>query len=155
MGVDPQGSWLLLSGEGFCVTFASASIDSWQIHAGRKQAITWWYSVTSRVLNAFSLSLKTRSSPQWWSGRSTTAHIVLDLRSLIWSFGESCTIVRCITSTPANVFSNLLYWHFRRYSSDWLKFERGTFRPLGLAGYWGRGGSSIGPLQARLSGGSY
>ena len=23
-------------------------------------------------------------------GRSTTAHIVLDLRALIWGFGESC-----------------------------------------------------------------
>ena len=34
----------------------------------------------------------TRSSSQWWSGRSTTAHIVFDLRSLIWGFGESCRL---------------------------------------------------------------
>ena len=32
----------------------------------------------------------TRSSPQWWSGRTTIAHIVLDLHSLIWGFGKSC-----------------------------------------------------------------
>ena len=44
-------------------------------------------------------TFETKSSP----GRSTTTHIVLDLRSLIWGFGESCTIVHRITSQPANV----------------------------------------------------
>ena len=34
---------------------------------------------------------KTRSSPQWRSGCSTTSHIWLDLRSPIWGFGESLT----------------------------------------------------------------
>ena len=29
---------------------------------------------------------------------STTAHIALDLRSLIWGFGESCAIIPSITS---------------------------------------------------------
>ena len=58
----------------------------------------------------------TRWSPHWWSGRSTAAHsIVLDLRRrvLIWGFGESCTDCG-ITSQPVNVFSYVLYWHFRR-----------------------------------------
>ena len=50
----------------------------------------------------------TRSQPQCWLGRSTNTHIVLDLRSLIYRFGESCTIVHGITSQPANVFSNVL-----------------------------------------------
>ena len=50
----------------------------------------------------------TRSPPEWRSGRSMTADIVFDLRSLIWSFGESCTIVRGINSEPENVLSNVL-----------------------------------------------
>ena len=33
---------------------------------------------------------------------------LLDLRSLLWGFGESCTIVRIITSHPANVLSHVL-----------------------------------------------
>ena len=33
---------------------------------------------------------------------------VLDLRSLIWGFRNSCTIVHGITSQSANVFSNVL-----------------------------------------------
>ena len=36
-------------------------------------------------------------------GRSTTAHIVLDLHSLNWGFDESYMIVYCITSQPDNV----------------------------------------------------
>ena len=44
---------------------------------------------------------KTRISPQWRSARSTTAHIVLYLRSLIWGFRKSCTIVHSITSQQA------------------------------------------------------
>ena len=31
-----------------------------------------------------------------------TRHIVLDLRSLIWGFGENCTIVQAITLEPDN-----------------------------------------------------
>ena len=38
-------------------------------------------------------------------GCSTTPHLVLDLLLLIWDFGESCAIVHCITSQPANVLS--------------------------------------------------
>ena len=33
----------------------------------------------------------------------TIVRIVLDLPSLIWGFGESCTIVHYITSQPTNV----------------------------------------------------
>ena len=40
---------------------------------------------------------------------TTTTHIVLDLISLIWGFGETCTIVHGITSQPASVFSDVLY----------------------------------------------
>ena len=54
-----------------------------------------WYSQDLMLIK-----LVARSSPQWRSGRSTTAHIVLDIRSLIWDFGESCTIVHGITSVP-------------------------------------------------------
>ena len=41
-------------------------------------------------------------------GRLTTAHIVLGLRSHIWSFGDSCTIVHGITSQPENVSYKVL-----------------------------------------------
>ena len=34
----------------------------------------------------------TRLSPQWWSGRSAIAHIVLDQRSIICGYAETCTI---------------------------------------------------------------
>ena len=42
-------------------------------------------------------------------GRSTTAHIVFDLRSLIWGFCKSGTNVPGITSETENVLSNVLY----------------------------------------------
>ena len=53
-------------------------------------------------------------------------HIVLDLRSFIWSFGESCTIVHCITSQPTNVLSDVFYWRLTATS-------KGTFQLT----YWG------------------
>ena len=62
----------------------------------------------------------TRSSPQWWSCRSTTAHIVLDLCSLIWGFWRKL-YVHCITSQTANVSWNVLYWHLRQAPTGWLK----------------------------------
>ena len=34
-----------------------------------------------------------QTAAQWWSGRSTTANDVLDLRSLIWGFGKSRTVL--------------------------------------------------------------
>ena len=42
--------------------------------------------------NVFYKTLTTGSSPQWWPDRSTTTHIVLDLRRLIWGFGGTCTM---------------------------------------------------------------
>ena len=44
-------------------------------------------------------------------GKSTAAHrlfVFIDLRSLVRDLGESCTIVRSITSQPASVFLNVL-----------------------------------------------
>ena len=55
--------------------------------------------------------------------RSTPAHIVFNLRSLTWGFGESCTIVHVITSQPASVSSNVLSGQFRRPSTVWLQSE--------------------------------
>ena len=78
--------------------------------------------------------------PQWWSGCSTTAHIVLDLCSRIWGFSGRRTIVYSITSQPANVFSNVLYWHFRQSPTVWLQFQRGLSTPgLGVWAKWGSG----------------
>ena len=37
------------------------------------------------------------------------AHIVFDLRSLIWGFGESDMVVHSITSEPENALSNVVY----------------------------------------------
>ena len=73
--------------------------------------------------------IESKISPQWWSGRSTTAHVVFDLHSLVWTFGESCTIVRAITSQPASVFSYVLYRHFHQSLTLLLQLERGTFQP--------------------------
>ena len=58
---------------------------------------------------------------------TTTAHIVFDLRSLIWVFGKSCMIVKGMNAEPENVLSNVLHWHFRRSPTIWLQFERETF----------------------------
>ena len=68
----------------------------------------------------------TRSSPQWWSSRSMTAHIVYDLRWIIRVF-STCTIVHGITSQSANVFSNVLYWYFCRSPNSWVEIWKGDF----------------------------
>ena len=54
---------------------------------------------------------------EWWSGYSMNPRTVFDLLICVdsfWSIGDSCMIVQCITSQPANTFSNAFYWHFRR-----------------------------------------
>ena len=64
----------------------------------------WWFCEQVIVNEMKRLKLKkTRLSPQWWLGRSTTTHVVLDLHLLILGFGESYTIVHCVNSQPANV----------------------------------------------------
>ena len=104
--------------------------------------VQWKYN----NLILFLCSRSTRSS-QWWSGRSTTAHIVFDLRLLIWGFGKSCRIVHGITSEPENVLSNVLCWHCRRSPTVWLQFERETFQPpvWWVRGTWELG---IGPFDS-------
>ena len=96
-------------------------------------------------LTCFPLSVWTRSSPQWSSSRSTTAHIVFDLRSLILGFGESCTIVQGTNLEPENVLSNVLYWQFRRSPNVWLQFRRRIFRPPPDLGEIRGVGVGIGP----------
>ena len=80
------------------------------------------------------------------TGRSTTTRFVVDMLSLIWGFGEKCTIVHCVTSQPASVSYNLLYKHFRQPLTDWLKFERGDFSTPGLERY-GAVGVGDGPIR--------
>ena len=91
--------------------------------------------------NYWICNTETRSSPQWWSGRSTTAHIVFHRRELVLGFGGSCTIVQCINAVPKNALSNVLNWRFRRPPTVLLQFERETFGPLslGVKGKWGSG----------------
>ena len=48
-------------------------------------------------------------------------HFVLNMRSLIWGFGD--LIVHRVTSQSANVSANVLFWHFHRPLTSWLKFE--------------------------------
>ena len=80
---------------------------------------------------------------------STTTHnIVLDLRSPVWGFGESWTIVHGITSQPADVFSDAFYSHFRRYLTTLMKSERGLFDPHpGFVGRRERGGRVVRPFD--------
>ena len=92
-----------------------------------------------------------RSSPQWWSGRSTTVRIVLDHHSLIWGFGESRTIVNCITAQPAIGLMCYKMWSFDIFvilRPFGCNFKGGTFRPSRV---WGSGrvlvGSGMGPLD--------
>ena len=95
--------------------------------------------------------LKDNVITQWCSGRSMTAHIVFDLRSLIWGFGESCTIVHGITSEPENALSNVVYWYFRRSPAVWLQSERETFRTPQLWRVGEHGGSGEGHSIACLA----
>ena len=44
----------------------------------------------------------TTLSPQWWSGRSTTAYIMLDLRSLTWELWRKPKAVRLLIASPHN-----------------------------------------------------
>ena len=54
---------------------------------------------------------------------------MLDLLSLIWGFGESCTIVHIIASLHNQpMYPKMLYGHFRQHPTGWLKLESGTFR---------------------------
>ena len=67
----------------------------------------------------------------------------------VHSFGAFVKAVQLSTSQPANVFSHMLSWHFRRPWTGLLKFERGTFWPPSLGGYMRRGGRDR-PIIARL-----
>ena len=94
-----------------------------------------WLGADSRAIQtadllACGISWSTRSSPQWWSCRSMTAHIVLDLRSLIW-LGLLAKAVRLFMASlhSQSVFSNVPSVHFRRSTTGWLKSEKGTFWP--------------------------
>ena len=106
--------------------------------------------IWERYVGPICISLVTvfiRSSPQWWSGRSTTAHIVLDLRSPICSFGESFTIVNCVTSQPTNVFPEMCSDDI---SDDLQKFcynLKGDFSTpcLGVLENWGWAHSKVRP----------
>ena len=72
-----------------------------------------------------------RSSPQWWSGRSVTAYIVLDLR---YSFGALAKAVdcskhkfragKCLIKRALLTFSSIS----NRMAAIWRGW--GTFRPL-------------------------
>ena len=85
----------------------------------------------------------TRSSARWCWGRSTTAYTMLELRSLIWGFDKSCMIVYCITSQPANLFSNVPYWHFRRPLAEMLKVDFST-----PSSFWGFRWSGMDPYDS-------
>ena len=55
------------------------------------------------------LNKPTRSSPQWWSGRSTTTQYnVFDLLLLIWDFGY--IILKCILKCDRLKFSTTSNW---------------------------------------------
>ena len=68
-----------------------------------------WKNSISKLFSAIPMFVDlrifiARLSPQRWSGRSTTAHILFDLRSFIWGFGESCTIVQGIYQNQKKKF---------------------------------------------------
>ena len=48
--------------------------------------------------------------------------IPLDLLLLICGFGESCTVVHCITSQPANVSENVFDWYCKGGPGEMPKF---------------------------------
>ena len=67
-----------------------------------------------------------RSSPQWWSAHSTTADIVLDLRSLTWGFDECCKGIKFRTTECLII---VIYWHFRQSPTMHLAtISKGAFQ---------------------------
>ena len=76
MGVDGRPSQRVHLSESPNDTRASRVLIDWLINCIKTYFIVWNESVTQ------------------WSGHSTTAHILLDLRSLVWGIGKSCTIFK-------------------------------------------------------------
>ena len=64
---------------------------------------------------------------------------MFDLRSLIWGFGESCTIVQSKNSVPENVLPSVLFhWHCRDLQPFRSNLKGILFDPevWGLEGSW-------------------
>ena len=89
-----QSSWLVGDLSSTQVEFTLI----WQDRSGRLWAFLHELRYYMRTMHQ--IGWQGHPSPQWWSDCSTTAHIVLDLRSLIWGFGESWTTVHCISHQP-------------------------------------------------------
>ena len=68
-------------------------------------------------------------SPQWWSGRSTTGHIVLDLRSPVWGFGETEWYCSLHHFTASQCVFTCALLTFSSSPTIWLQFETGAFLP--------------------------
>ena len=93
----------------------------------KKPAVT-----VAEVVEMWTLK-RTRSSPQWWSGCSTTTHIVLDLLSLIWGlwpcfwslhhFTTSQCVLKCVLLT-FSLSSNRLAAIWNRDFSGFLLAPR-------------------------------
>ena len=74
----------------------------------------------------------TRSSLQWWSSRSTTAHIVLDLRSFVWDLAKAVRLfIALLYSQPIRACSQMcsLGISIDLHPFDW-KYKGGLFDPL-------------------------
>ena len=91
---------------------SSTSVEIHPVRIG----LYWQTNSRDRLM----LLCHTRSSPQWWSGRSVTTHIMFDLRSLSWGFGQSWRhkfrARKCLSKRALLTFSS---------------FERETFRSPG------------------------
>ena len=92
------------------------------------------YSQKSRCNSKFIQSSKwgkTRSSPKWWPGCLTTTHTVFDLRSFIWALAKAIRLFTASLQDQSLMCSLscviMFYWHYRRFPTVWLQFERGTF----------------------------
>ena len=89
-------------------------------------------------------------SPQWWSGRSTTSHIVL--RSAFTNLGIWRKLYDCSLHhfTSSQDILECAYWHFRQPPIDWLKFEncKGVLSTPVLGVHGARRGSGLGPLDS-------
>ena len=82
---------------------------------------------------------KALSSRQLCSGRSTTAHIVFDLRSLIWGLWRKLYDYSRHKLKARKCLTKHWHWHLRRSPTVWLQLEIETFwlHTFGVQGYVG------------------
>ena len=113
---------------------------SFNCHLQRASSILKWFCDFSQILPD-----NTRASPQWWLGRSTTAHIVLNLHSLIWELWRELYDCSLHYSTASQCIQKCVLLTFSSTSNPLAEIWNRDFSTPCLRG---RRGSGMGPFDS-------